>query len=450
MSKVLLIQLFFITWRSYYVTLSCIKYCTVMASKSGRKPNVDRNKLIETINKHIDTLITKEKKVIHKGHEIWQQIANELDNKLLPESLYSIVTNNKYNVRKKLPNQSLNSTVSSVESENLSDSIEDANIKTDHNFTFTMSFDEYDSMICTSQRKRRKLNGYYTFPKKVFKPYYWENSITNKIWKATHKKCGYNFIDHYVAESKMSGSFQGKCNCGSKIKSTFQVAGDEVTFTCVATPGSGKCKKTYLRNEHRKKAAEKMKSLTTDQYQSEIAVEKNMLQHDPQPPHLSKASVLRTAKAELIRSEYHHSDPIVSLSIMKEHVWPGTIHDLSFSPFYVHYWTHHQRDVYIKYAAQGNSCIFIDATGGISPKFTKLDKTTTSSLFLYLIAINVSGQQFTIGQMISERQDTNAIINFWNDWLKYGFPQPKEVVMDSNKAQLIATITVFTPYKTIG
>ena len=73
-----------------------------------------------------------------------------------------------------------------------------------------------------------------------------------------------------------------------------------------------------------------------------------------------------------------------------------------------------------------------------------------AALFLYLIVINFSGQQFTIGQMISERQDTNVIITFWNNWIQYGFPRPKEVVMDSNQAQLIATITKMTECKTIG
>lgn len=228
----------------------------------------------------------------------------------------------------------------------------------------------------------------------------------------------------------------------------FQVSNNEAIFTCDATQGNGKCNKIYLRGSHRKHAAEKMKSLTTDEYEAQFARDKCMYKNDPQPPHLPKASVLRTAKSELIRSEFYHPDPITSLSIMQSSIYPGTIHFLSIVPFTVFYWTHHQRDVFIKYAAHENSCVFIDATGGISPKFTKQNGEKTSQLLLYLIAINYSGQQFTVGQMISEAQDATVITHFWNKWLSYGFPQPREVVMDSNEAQLIATITSFTSYKT--
>lgn len=229
----------------------------------------------------------------------------------------------------------------------------------------------------------------------------------------------------------------------------FQVANNEAIFTCNATRGTGQCSKIYLRKSHRKIATEKMKTLTTDQYEAEFAREKCMNKNDPLPPHMPKASVLRSAKAELIRSEYYHPDPITAISIMHDRVYPGTIHFLSIIPFTVCYWTHHQRDVFIKYAANEKSCVFIDATGGVSPKFIKQNQVRTSQLLLYLIAINYCGQQFTVGQMISESQDATVITHFWEKWLKYGFPKPCEAVMDNNEAQLIATISAFTGFKTV-
>lgn len=168
------------------------------------------------------------------------------------------------------------------------------------------------------------------------------------------------------------------------------------------------------------------------------------------PPHMPKASVLRTAKAELVRLEIYDPDPITALTIMKDRIYPEDIHLVSASPFTIMYWTRHQRDVFIKYVSEEYSSVFIDATGGISPKFIKKSQVTTSQLLLYLIAINYSGQQFTVGQMISESHKATDITNFWNRWLSYGFPQPREVVMDNNDAQLIATITSFTGFKTIA
>lgn len=121
-----------------------------------------------------------------------------------------------------------------------------------------------------------------------------------------------------------------------------------------------------------------------------------MNQNDPKPPYMPTSAVLRSAKAELFRSKFYHPDPITALSIIQSRVYSGTIHFLSIIPFTVCYWTHHQRDVFIKYASNENSCVFIDATGGISPKFTKQSNEKTLQLLLYIIAINYAGQQFTM------------------------------------------------------
>lgn len=171
--------------------------------------------------------------------------------------------------------------------------------------------------------------------------------------------------------------------------------------------------------------------------------------NDPQPPHMPKQSVLREAKSEQAQLDYYDRDPIIALSKIQK-IYPGMIHHLSIIPFTVFYWTHHQRELFLKYATRKKSCVYIDATGSISPKFTKSNGDKTSELLLYLVAINYCGQQCTVGQMISDSQEADVITRFWNTWLSYGFPRPREVVMDNNEAQLIGTITSFIGCKRVG
>lgn len=222
-----------------------------------------------------------------------------------------------------------------------------------------------------------------------------------------------------------------------------------MVFDFKVTRGNGDCKKTYLRHPLREKVGESLQNQTTDEYRSNLA-NKLMKPKDPEPPHLPKASTLRTVKGEFKATLFYNEDPTTAITIMHASIYLETIHFVSEIPVCVHHWTNHQRDVYCKYASQNkNTCIYIDATEGIFRKFDKRNKTKTHNLFLYIIAAHFAGQQFTIGQMVSEAHDTVTILNFWNNWLKYGFPQPSEVVMDSSQALLNATVSAFTSYKTV-
>lgn len=241
----------------------------------------------------------------------------------------------------------------------------------------------------------------------------------------------------------------GQCHCTSKLSIKFWTRDGEVIFYCmVAISGNGPCKKTYLRAPLRKEVGEKLTQGTVDVYRSQLA-EALMEEGDPEPPHIPKPSVLRMAKSEYRKSQFHDPDPVRALSLMARQLYPGDIHFVSEFPFAVHYWTNHQKHVYCPYAARQQSCIFIDATGSIFTKFLKTNNERTHNLFLYILVINCPAGQFSVGQMISEAHDTNSILNFWMNWLKYGFAPPLEVVMDSSRALMTATITALTPYKTI-
>lgn len=170
---------------------------------------------------------------------------------------------------------------------------------------------------------------------------------------------------------------------------------------------------------------------------------------NPEPPHLYSSAVLRTAKAETIKANYIHTDPLKALAILKSTSMNNVIHNIGLDPIFVHYWTNHQLNVYRKYSIESDACIFVDATGSIVKKLCKVDGSMSKHIFLYHCVINCKNGQFSVCQMMSESHNVNSIYFWLAEWLRSGASVPKEVVCDSSKALLIAIVRAFTGYLTI-
>jgi len=83
-----------------------------------------------------------------------------------------------------------------------------------------------------------------------------------------------------------------------------------------------------------------------------------MTPRDPEPSHLPNASVLHVAKNEYIKSQLYDNDPIKALCIMKYSAYCNCIHNIEIDPFFVHYWTNHQSQMYKKYCSTNISSIY--------------------------------------------------------------------------------------------
>jgi len=159
-------------------------------------------------------------------------------------------------------------------------------------------------------------------------------------------------------------------------------------------------------------------------YRAERA-DKLMTPGDPEPPHLYDAFILHVAKNEYTKSQHFDKDPVNAISIMKRSVYLNCIHNIGLDPFFVHYWTNHQLQVYRKYCSMNVSSIYIDATGSIVNKLTRVDKSLSKHIFLYQVVINYNNAQFSVSQMLSERHTTNNI-HFWLlEGCKMGAPYPR-------------------------
>lgn len=176
---------------------------------------------------------------------------------------------------------------------------------------------------------------------------------------------------------------------------------------------------------------------------------KRMQPGDPEPPTLYTQKALNNAKYEYELAQCLDPDPIRALLIMKLELMQGVIHGIRLDPFFVRYWSSHQLHVYRDYAKQEPACIFVDATGGILRPINKLNGTTGSHLFLYIIVVRTKHGQFIAAQGIHERQAAICISDFLIDWATAAGIHPREFVSDSSKALLMGAIRSYTGHATI-
>lgn len=203
-----------------------------------------------------------------------------------------------------------------------------------------------------------------------------------------------------------------------------------------------------MKGKRREEIVAEIGNKTVNVYRAEEA-EKKTQDGDFEPPNLPSSPVLRTARYEMRKKNILHRDPIQALRILKFTDEKFVIRDIGFDPFFVHYWSRHQLDIFKKYAAKGQSRLCLDATGSIIKKMTKYNDIKSKSIYLYHGVIQLDEGQFSVLQMITERQTTNSIHSWLMEWIRSGAPRPSEVVIDGGRALLTGAIRAFTNCSTI-
>lgn len=74
--------------------------------------------------------------------------------------------------------------------------------------------------------------------------------------------------------------------------------------------------------------------------------------------------------------------------------------------FFVHYWTQEQMTIYLK----NPNNISIDATGSLVKKLRKVNGELSAHIYLYEIVAETPSIKMPVFQMLSEVQNTNAIL----------------------------------------
>lgn len=71
-------------------------------------------------------------------------------------------------------------------------------------------------------------------------------------------------------------------------------------------------------------------------------------------------------KTKEINSKHLHKDSRNALEIMKFKTWSNAIHNIGLNPFFVHFWTNHQKNLYLRHVKDNIASVCIDATGGLT------------------------------------------------------------------------------------
>lgn len=134
---------------------------------------------------------------------------------------------------------------------------------------------------------------------------------------------------------------------------------------------------------------------------------------------------------------------------MKKQTAGAYIRFIGYDPFLVHFATKFQKNAYKVYAKEEPPCLFIDASGNICSKIYK-DNEPGGQIFLYYICvINCRTEQFSVNQMLSEAHDAGNFMFWLLQWIRAGFPPPKETVADGSKALLTGIVKAVCGYLTV-
>lgn len=192
-----------------------------MNSTRGRPAKVQSHEVINTILVYKNRIILSDK-IVSKHDSVWSEISVALGSRIIPVSLYTMVSCNRYGIRNQLVSCSedintdnLNSSEDIVKS-SLNDSMgNESSVSIDSknvesiNFTITVSRYEFEELIVFKSYKRMQRNKLRNRIWKTLRPGLWEDFITSKIWDSVQLKCGFKFRNHYLSNTDTSGYING-------------------------------------------------------------------------------------------------------------------------------------------------------------------------------------------------------------------------------------------------
>lgn len=178
--------------------------------KPGRKNNIDRSVLIQTLIKYKTELVTsKNGKIVPKSAPIWLTISKELGQLIQPNSLHSLTCNKSKEVRYQLLGVQANY-MKDIERQNslVNDSLDTSSeLESDSKFIISLSKNEFESIINSKVKQNQTCLKFKDGGA-------WGDLLVHKIWSQTPISCGFNFKSHYLTTDAASGSIQG--NMGKK------------------------------------------------------------------------------------------------------------------------------------------------------------------------------------------------------------------------------------------
>lgn len=170
------------------------------------------------------------------------------------------------------------------------------------------------------------------------------------------------------------------------------------------------------------------------------------------PPFNPNLKSLQNIKYRNESEKRFHKVVVLSLWIMSfTHPFKDVIRTVSLQPFFVHYWTELQLQLYKRFSSQSQTILSIDATGSIfkkiSPPADPLNTYESKHLFLYIVIIKMKNSSVPLAQMISATQSMDNIYQWLSKWIG-SMKRPTQVICDDSAALIGAVVKAFTKYTT--
>lgn len=180
-------------------------------------------------------------------------------------------------------------------------------------------------------------------------------------------------------------SILGTCKFGRLLRCDFSSSEHDllVTVTCTLQAAERNCGKRQLRAQTRETVAKNLQETSVFAYRNQEAA--RIIDQHKYIERLQPRGVLRQAKYEYVNAQYVNADPIKALGILKRKSTLGgnVIQKIGIDPFFVHFWSNHQIEVYNAKAAENGSYLAIDATGKVASEITHVDGSKSKHLYLY-------------------------------------------------------------------
>lgn len=179
----------------------------------GRPSIVDPQLLIETVLKYKEKIIveSEEKLIISEKAPVWSLISEDLERKIKPNSLYSYVVNNKFNLRSLLLGETEPESINSPSTTStISDDDTFSEKKCNLVFTLTLGKSEFDDLIVETNKKYKDKKGNPRIRSiNILKPGKWTELMSKKIYDEFRLTHAFQFDSNYINNDRKSGGFKG-------------------------------------------------------------------------------------------------------------------------------------------------------------------------------------------------------------------------------------------------
>lgn len=441
-----------------------------MAGKP-KKPLVQIDGIIEVLLKYKDDIF-HHGTITGKSFQVWRLMSMDLKGLLSPLALYTIVMKNRYSVwdhllisdpvvEEKIVDESEKA---DDETDELEDESESEANSTDQDtlsqdahetrFVITLTPEEYAKMRPEELmygRKTKKMRS-------IFKPWSWSHILYRHFHEHTRLPCTLIFKKAIITPTlSVYATFSGKCKeCNATLSAQIDQEPEPNVRVHVKCNYTGNYKQTHKENLKRQLSGISREDAVKEMTEKNVApgmLRKLKAQTDMQfggsePKDLPTSNVLRVAKHQAMKDSVLSDNPVEAVYLMMGvRPYKETIRDLGYYKFRVFYWSASQIHVYRQYLKNyaPHSKVSIDETGGVVKRINRPWGERSGHIFLYEITVQepLTHRQYSVGNMLSERHDSDSIHYWLCAWIRTGAIPPNECVTDMSLALLYGVARAF-------